>query len=513
MKPLIRGLVYSAVISLSYGAAIGQGNRQVETVAVRGVVVDEAGAPVSGADVSVRYLSQTMAKVRSAADGSFTIDVPRRSFDGVLLLASDERGDRLGTLIHPDQGRGTNEPVKMVLRKAAKVEVRVTDAQGAFVTGARVAASYHQQPLAEEMTDEAGLAMLRVPAGVKLLVYAVAREAGLDYARPTFDSDDQVSLALRGMVNVRVKVVDQREQPISGAKVYPMFVARMHEPMMSFSVGNMPEFVETTDKSGIAICRIPIDNIYHVPIQVEKEGYVRPPWVYWIPDEKVTGVRTGMGVGNARTVWGDEFTADLKPSVIVRGTIVHPDGSPAAGANIGAFGHGYNKTGYVQGGTSEADGSFQLALAPDMYYVFNAEAGGECSRDQKRVIVAGRAVEPLKLVLQQPRRIHGTLTGSDGAPIPNQHLSLIWSDDESYAKLPAEEQLPNSKDDPSPIVLSIWTNGRTDEKGRFEFLVAPARYYVVAPDKMNLAHSASGVAPELPVVNATDQAEVKIDLH
>jgi len=78
---------------------------------------------------------------------------------------------------------------------------------------------------------------------------------------------------------------------------------------------------------------------------------------------------------------------------------------------------------------------------------------------------------------------------------------------------PAEEQLPNSKDDPSPIVLSIWTNGRTDEHGKFEFLVTPGRYYVVAPDKRIGASSASGAAPDLPVADVTDEAEVKIDLH
>src|SRR5205807_8645476 len=99
----------------------------------------------------------------------------------------------------------------------------------------------------------------------------------------------------------------------------------------------------------------------------------------------------------------------------------------------------------VQGATADADGAFQIALSPDTYYVFNAEAGIERCRDQKRVIVAGRAIEPLKLVLQPARRIHGTLTGADNAPIPNQRVSLLWRDDESHGKLPPEEQLPNPK--------------------------------------------------------------------
>src|SRR5262249_4150777 len=160
-----------------------------------------------------------------------------------------ERGDRLGTLVHPDQGRGRDEPVRIVLRKAANVEVKVTDNQGQFVPGAHVAAAYRQQALAEQMTDEAGRAMLRVPAGMKLFISAVKREIGLDYVWQTFESDEHVSLVLRGMVTVRVKVIDQQGQGISGAKVYPMFVSRLHEPMHAVHVGSMAEFQTISDET------------------------------------------------------------------------------------------------------------------------------------------------------------------------------------------------------------------------------------------------------------------------
>src|SRR6266481_1907255 len=143
MKSPTAAFLAITVITVLQAAASAQ--RIEETVAVRGVVIDEAGAGVGDAVVSVRHHAETMARVRSSADGSFTIDVPVRSFDGVLLLAADEGSDRLGTLVHPDQGRGVDEPVRIVLHKAAKLEVTVTDAQGQFVIGTRVAATYHQQ--------------------------------------------------------------------------------------------------------------------------------------------------------------------------------------------------------------------------------------------------------------------------------------------------------------------------------------------------------------------------------
>src|SRR5262249_28157366 len=182
---------------------------------------------------------------------------------------------------------------------------------------------------------------------------------------------EHVSLVLRGMVTVRVKVIDQQGQGISGAKVYPMFVSRLHEPMHAVHVGSMAEFQTISDETGVAVCHIPIDNIHYVPIQAEAEGYVRPPWVYWIPDDRVRGVRTGMRV-SGRTVWGDEFEIDLKPSIVVRGTVCDAEGRPAAGASVGAFGRGYGNGSYVQGARCDALGEFKIALASDLYYVFIA---------------------------------------------------------------------------------------------------------------------------------------------
>ena len=117
-------------------AAISGAQAADETVRLTGRCVDESGTPIADVVVSVRHQAEANNASRSAADGSFIIDVPRRSFDGVLLTASDEKGDRLAAVVHPDRGRGDEkQDLRIVLRKAHKLDVTVTDAQGELVTG------------------------------------------------------------------------------------------------------------------------------------------------------------------------------------------------------------------------------------------------------------------------------------------------------------------------------------------------------------------------------------------
>jgi len=512
---VVVAMVLSVVIPLANGSALAQGNPQEDTVAVRGMVVDDSGAPVEGISVSVRHYPGTWAVARSAADGSFTLDVPRRSFDGVLLVASDESGDGLGTFVHPDHGRGDDEPIRVVVRKAHKLDVTVTDSQGELVTGARVAAIYRQQPIAEQTTDEGGRAVLRVPAGVQMVVYAVKRDVGFESARLMPESYEQLKLALKETIPLRIHVVDDQRRAIPGATMSLLSATGMGSPPYSISLYGATEFQGTTDDTGVATFHLPPDTAHHfyapVQINVEAEGYIRP-WVWWMSDEALRqGVR--MQGGSAVVVSGSEFTVGLKPAVVVRGTVVHADGRPAAGAAVGAFGAGYDKTSYVQGAKCDAEGAFKLPLQSGLYYVFHADSATERSRDQTRVVVADRPMQPLKIVLQPGRRIHGTLTrGPDKTPVAWQHLSLYWRDDASYSKLPTEEQLPNPTSDRASIALGITTNSRTDGQGRFEFVVAPGRYYVISPDNRNPSIWQADPSA-LPLVDVTEQPEARIDVH
>ena len=63
---------------------------------VHGVVVDEAGRPVEGAEVRADAFTECEARGITGADGSFTITVPGRQVDGTSLLARSAGGRRLG---------------------------------------------------------------------------------------------------------------------------------------------------------------------------------------------------------------------------------------------------------------------------------------------------------------------------------------------------------------------------------------------------------------------------------
>src|SRR5262245_9673400 len=132
------------VTLIPFAVVSAQDTPRDDTVPARGIVVDEAGAPVPAVNVSVHDYRHIKTSVRSAADGSFPIDVLRRTYDGSLLLAQDDSGDRLGTLVNADQRPGDERLARIVLRKAHKLDVTVTDAQGQLVTGARVDVIYRQ---------------------------------------------------------------------------------------------------------------------------------------------------------------------------------------------------------------------------------------------------------------------------------------------------------------------------------------------------------------------------------
>jgi hypothetical protein len=509
MKAGNLALLFAVLIA----AASVSGRAQDESIRVRGTVIDESGAPAADISVSVRHLAETKSAARSAADGGFVLDVPRRSFDGVLLVASDEKRERLGTHVHPDQSGDDKQDIRIVLRKAHDLDVTVTDAHGDLVPGARVAAIYRQQTMAEQITDEGGRAVLHVPAEVEHLVYAVKRGVGLDYVRLRPSRHELWRMRLSSSVPVRIRVLDERGGPVVGARVYPQRISRLNEPLGSFHLWEVKELHETTDEAGVATCHVPISNVAPVPFQVEAEGYARSPRVYWMPDETITGVRLGTRIVGARMVWENEFTVELKPTVVVQGTVVHADGRPAAGASAGALGYGYDKASYVQGTQCQADGTFKLSLPAGLYYVFTAQSGSERSPYHKRVLISDRSVEPLKIVLQPARRLFGMITsGPEKSPVARQHLSIYWRDDESYSKLPVEERLPNPMGDTAPIVLSILNPVRTDDEGRFEFLVAPGRYYIASPEKMRTS-SWHEDPSALPQVDVTELSDARIDVH
>ena len=98
-------------------------------------------------------------------------------------------------------------------------------------------------------------------------------------------------------------------------------------------------------------------------------------------------------------------------------------------------------------------------------------------------------MDPVHLILQPAARVHGRLIiGKRRLPIARQRFYMIQRDEDSYAKLPADERLPQF----DRITANIPILRGTDADGRYEFSAAPGRY-VLVPELFRLG---SGTNPE-----------------
>jgi hypothetical protein len=73
--------------------------------------------------------------------------------------------------------------------------------------------------------------------------------------------------------------------------------------------------------------------------------------------------------------------------------------------------------------------------------------------------------------------VHGQITAGQGRlPLANEQILLIQQDEDNYAKLPADERLPQVRE----FAANIRIGQTTDAEGRFVFSAAPGRYVLVA---------------------------------
>jgi len=205
---------------------------------IEGVVVDEAGRPVPSVIVHAEEEADP-AGGKTAADGTFTLWMGGKGLYTRELVAETDGGARIGLArFQPARFQGSKEPVRLVVKPARVVMVRVKDAAGLPVPGAAVeafdiASHYHAT------TGPGGLATLRVAADARIRdVIGHKPGAGFDYFEnyratppsPRFDFPPlpaEITLTLDGAQTVRVKAVDSKGQPVSGAVITP---ARLQKP-------------------------------------------------------------------------------------------------------------------------------------------------------------------------------------------------------------------------------------------------------------------------------------------
>jgi thioredoxin family protein len=455
-----------------------EGEPKAESIRVRGKVVDIADDPVSGASLTVSGWLEAPECITDS-EGRFKMELPLARARGAMLLVSGPDGTQGSAgLIWEFNGAAGYSVPKITLAPARVIHVKVEDRQGQPVEGVKTTVAASFKAFAEGETNATGRVSLRVPEGTVLqFILADAGARGVDYVsfrRPgepvsdpyqlSQDHDDPITLKLSPTRKVVVRAEDQDGKPIAGASVAP-WLFRLPKRGKDANLGSL--WRKTTNEEGVAIyASIPAETERKITIWVRKEGFVARGRSYFDPK-----------------VPESEVVATLLPLVPVSGRVVLSDGSPAAGIDVRVCGQGYGSDGFRDSTVSAEDGTFQMDVNPDQYYLFAAGNKEWASAATARVVRLGQPVDEIELKLQRATRVFGRMTaGADDEAIADAYVQLYLKAAKSYYALPDDERLPNPTDSRRGISPVIVKGTKTDRTGAFEFFTGPGSHYVIGRD-------------------------------
>ncbi len=344
---------------------------------VEGRVTDDQGKPVAGIEVFandlpyLRLAKQPM--TRSDREGRYVLEVAGR-LNGRMIRASQQDGRQQASKQLPYEVEKDTSvpPLDLVVRQAREMDCTVVDTNGHVVAGATVLVTGGYEQFALASTDEQGCATLRVPADLPLqAVVAFKPEIGLDYwlfRAPKEPKSNPYKLAadyaaplqfvLNGTRNVTVRVVDDRDQPLANAKVYPWLLEKPNkgDQRDQLNLSGLTGFSRQTDDRGVATFDyIPSDNTRPINFWARVEGFFSPERHIYDP---VSGV--------------SELVAKLVPLVSVAGRVEFADGRPAAEIEVQASGAGYGMDQFRESTRTDTSGHFTFRVYPDQFYSFAA---------------------------------------------------------------------------------------------------------------------------------------------
>jgi RNA polymerase sigma factor (sigma-70 family) len=421
---------------------------------VAGQVVDEKGLAVADAIISTLELGVTMKRptTKSAADGSFLLQLDQPAARYVTLLATADRGAQQGLFELADSGTplGNSAQARIVMKPSRTIRVRVTDGQGKGVESAAVEVSNTYIPLAGAVTDADGRAALRVPADAHVYwVVGLKPGAGFDYFENyrswggyiSEPPPTDVSLVLEGARTVRIQATDSKNKPVPGVGFVPWLLAKngkLADVNLS-GYGPLTTFTAKTDRQGIATFDwIPKNLKGGIHFNCASKSYFLTQFVLFDPLH-------AQGV----------LPASLLKAGPIRGKVRFPNGKPAAGILLQAEGSRSRLL-----ARSGADGSYAFETNPQSPYIIAVTDDNWAAPSHHGFpMEEGKTLENLDFRLERGTLIQGKVTvGRDGKPAPDQTVTLT---------------------DNTSSLLVRWAN--TDKKGHYQFRVGPGYYEIWAP--------------------------------
>ena len=459
-------------------------------LALVGKVVRPDRTPVEGATVQLVRRPSSAPAVKmgrrgivTMPDGSFTFEKQARG--DYILEAHDEEGVSPSTPYRLAPG---SPPVTLVLFPAAAVDVKVVSAvDDKPIPGATVKLGVGN-PLVgaadafrAALSDEHGVAHFRgVTPVANHPVWAEAPGFAGSYlnikARDQPTRTWEIRIALKPGVLLTGRVVDDKRQPIAGAKVgwqlgkgdpdgaYGVFVPFADAGRYAAAVTDGDGHFTRTVEAGVG-CAVAVEG-HHLTGQLcNVKAQANPP----TPPIEIV----------------------LKAGARISGTVVTSDGKPAANAEVLVTQVGWNHMSmwsdiYRVHTTSDAEGRYTLDGIDRLPIALTAHTDGATS-DLVEVDLRGvDEKKDVRLTLQWDGKITGVVQEADGRPIANAVVDYFINPD--LAKLAAT---------PTAVVreYSMPTSvggAVTDENGRFAIRALP-------PGKFTLRGSRSAgtsVAPE-----------------
>jgi len=469
----LRGVMAGLLILGLTAAADAQDSSQL----VKGIVRDKDGQPVADAEV---WLHQQ--KVKTAADGTFTLEYARQALFGQSIAARNAAGDLQGYKFYPWQRTGNEKPpelVELTLEPFVTYRAKVVDGDEKPLSGVKVIAIADHSHKIEGETNADGLAELQVPAAARLrAVFAKQAKRGFDYVmlikerdfynnfstmRPPPPSAEPILLKLDGARTLDVKLVDGDGQPMADIGLYPWLFNKTANGDDQFNTAFVvDEFSNKTNSSGIA-------TFDWLPTWEKSTNFTFWPMTNHSHNQRAT-------VDMSSSV--DNFTIELARGVMVGGIARKADGTPATGVMISLRAVMPDGNQFGSGAQTGPDGRYQIETQPNSTCMLVVDDANWAAPIRTGVVVEPKKnVENIDFELRPATKVTGRVTVA-GKPVANQSLSLTQSGMDGTSKANVAKSAGSGR--PFNSTVHYYREAITDADGRYEFNVGPGRYLLKA---------------------------------
>jgi hypothetical protein len=458
---------------------------------LRGVVVDEEGRPLAGAEVRLMPFTDREIVAKTGPDGAYSLSVMKALTGRTWILARSDDGRLIGSFdydIYPGDA-DVEAPARIVAKPAREVDVHVVDSAGKPVAGATVDAAGGLTALAAATTIADGEARIALPVD-RRVQWIVARKSavGCDYAEygplnslgqgpGVFPGElpPSVTLTLGEPRTVRIKALDEDGAPLAD---FPLYLWLLKKDGRLSDVNYGRRMRANTGPDGVAVFDwLPSDS--------------EDQLIFWPGDAGFAHRRVEVEPGQA------EVVARLVRTAAIRGRVTLPDGSPARGVMVLARGSSIGRDDSQFTSFTAADGSYEMLVPPDeeAYAVHVEDPNWAAPARLDIAFPRGRLLAPVDFRLTRGTELKGRVTqGQDHRPASGNYVTVSQDGRErSDDLLPREDWLRRTG----------WSRHvKLDEQGRYATRLAPGKYFVSSPGRKY------GVTIEV-----ADQPELNQDFH